>query len=144
MNETMKQALKRAEQELRPVFPELTVEKLAAGVRWAMAQNPERPAEPPPPAGQGRLLKCSEVCTRLGIKPRKFWIMIQQGVLPCVKLGARSTRVPEEDVNRLAVAVPRLSWHRQDRTAGAVPQVKTGSIPASAVADPGVYLPEED
>lgn len=126
MNASTTQALRRAEQELRPAFPTLTVDQLKAGVLWALAQNPERPADTPPAAEPGRLLKCDEVCTRLGIKKRKFWIMIEQGVLPRVKLGARSTRVPEEAVNKLSLAVPRLNWHRQDRAVNAAPEQQTG------------------
>ncbi len=141
MNDTIRKALKRAQQELRPVFPELTVEQLNAGARWALAQDKaQQSLEPlsgrPPPAGQGRLLKRDEVCARLGIKPRKYWLMIQQGLLPHVKLGARSTRVPEWAVDWMATRVPRLEWHRPRRLRG------TATATKAAITVPAPDLPQ--
>ncbi len=95
-------ALIQARDTLQPFFPGLTWKHVRAGIKWALAQDPAE-LDGPPKAEPGKLLTIDEAGARLGFKRRKIEYLIAQGKLRAVRLGKRSTRIPETEVTAFAI-----------------------------------------
>ena len=60
---------------------------------------PSVPAPRPPP---GSLVGIKDAADRLNVSIRQVWRLIKSGTLPAVKLGTRSTRIPEQALVKLS------------------------------------------
>jgi excisionase family DNA binding protein len=63
------------------------------------------PAQPQP-TSQKRLVTIPQVAERLGISVRKTWRLVAEGTFKTVRVGARGTRIFENDVERFIEELP--------------------------------------
>jgi len=95
-------ALGRACKELEKCFPTLTWRQFAAGVRWALLQDPDNVPDPKPVNGTERLLKAREAAAWLGISERSLWSLVSGKKLEPVRLHRRMARFREVDLVNLS------------------------------------------
>lgn len=58
-----------------------------------------------------RLLTIPQVAERLSVSTRKTWRLIAQGQLKTVRVGARSTRIPDDEVDAFIEKLPDQASH---------------------------------
>lgn len=78
---------------LAPYVPGLRPEDVEDAVRDHVAQKQAAPSGVP-----GKLLRVKEACDRLSCSRHTLWRMAKAGQIATVKLGKRSTRIPESAV----------------------------------------------
>ena len=75
---------------LAPYVPGLRPEDVEEAVRDHMVQKQATPSAAP-----GKLLRVRDACERLSCSRHTLWRMAKAGQIATVKIGKRSTRVPE-------------------------------------------------
>ena len=119
MKVTIKNAIKKAHEALNPQFPDLTFDALAAGVRWAVMQDPDQVPEPKPIEGGGRLFKMNEAAKFLGVSPRTMFYMLKEKRLTPVRLGKKHMlRFSERDLAALTAGKAVVARKRMAKTFG--------------------------
>ena len=59
-----------------------------------------------------QLLTVPEAAQRLGISPRKAWQLISEGQIHTVRIGHRSTRVLESELETFITRLQEMAVHR--------------------------------
>jgi len=90
------------------------------------------PADCADRAVPARLLRVSDVASRLSISKRSVWGMISAGQLPAIRFGRRATRIDSRDLETLVEEL---------RARGAeIANAPTTKLPYRSVSGPGTRV----